>query len=239
MMKALKSRSFTLRLPLRTGFALALFLGGGFSGLHSLAPGESVLNAWHGVGQALAQDKAGSPDELVENIILNVVQTVQSDKAVQAGDVKKVMALIDEKVMPHVNFQRMTAQTVGPQWRQASAEQKQKLQAEFKVMLVRVYAGALSQVKPDTKVELRPSRDGIEGNETIVRTEVRGKGEPIKMDYRLEKAGNAWRIYDVNIGGIWLIENYKSSFREEITKGGLDGLIQSLSDKNKAAASKG
>ena len=136
---------------------------------------------------------------------VDVIDTVKADKAIQAGDVSRIIALVDAKVMPHVNFQRMTASAVGRNWREATPEQQKRLQDEFKMLLVRSYAGALTQVKDQT-VQLKPMRAKPGDNEVVVRTEVRGKGEPIQLDYRLEKSGDAWKIYDVNVLGVWLVE---------------------------------
>jgi phospholipid transport system substrate-binding protein len=136
-----------------------------------------------------------------------------------------------------VNFQRMTAMAVGRYWRQATPEQQKRLQDEFKLLLVRTYAGALAQVK-EQSIELKPLRAKPEDTEVIVRSEIKGKGDPIQLDYRLEKAGDSWKIYDVNVLGVWLVENYRSSFAQEISASGIDGLISKLTDKNKAAAAK-
>jgi phospholipid transport system substrate-binding protein len=176
-----------------------------------------------------------APDALIERVSGEVIEAVKADKGIQAGDVKRINALVDEKVMPHVNFQRMTSLAMGRYWRQATPEQKQRLQEEFKTLLVRTYSGALSQVKDQT-VQLKPMRNRPGDTEVIVRTEVRGGGEPIQLDYRLEKAGDTWRIYDVNVLGVWLVEQYRNSFAQEIGAKGIDGLIASLAEKNKAAS---
>jgi phospholipid transport system substrate-binding protein len=176
-----------------------------------------------------------APDALIKQLSTEVIDTVKSDKAIQAGDLGKIIALVDAKVMPHVNFQRMTASAVGRHWREATPEQKTKLQTEFKTLLVRTYAGALTQVK-DQSVALRPYRAAATDTEVVVRTEIKGKGEPIQLDYRLEKADAGWKIYDVNVLGVWLVEQYKSSFAQEIGAGGIDGLIGKLAERNKGAA---
>jgi phospholipid transport system substrate-binding protein len=186
---------------------------------------------------ALAQP-AGGPEALVQQLSTEVIETVKTDKAIQAGDLKKIIALVDSKVLPHVNFQRMTASAVGRYWRQATPEQQQKLQAEFKILLVRTYSGALTQVRDQT-VELKPLRAKPEDTEVVVRTEVKGKGDAIQLDYRLEKQGEGWKIYDVNVLGVWLVENYRSSFAQAISAKGIDGLIAQLAELNgKAAAAK-
>jgi phospholipid transport system substrate-binding protein len=195
----------------------------------SVALASAVVSA-----VALAQT-ATAPDALIKQVSTEVIDTVKADKAIQAGDVGKIIALVDAKVMPHVNFQRMTASAVGRHWRTATPEQQKRLQDEFKTLIVRTYAGALTQVKDQT-VQLKPLRAAPEDSEVVVRTEVKGKGEPIQLDYRLEKANTVWKIYDVNVLGVWLVEQYKSSFAQEIGTSGVDGLIAKLAEKNKAAA---
>jgi phospholipid transport system substrate-binding protein len=187
------------------------------------------------VAASVAAQAQAAPDALIKQLSTEVIDTVKSDKAIQAGDLGRIIALVDAKVMPHVNFQRMTASAVGRHWREATPEQKAKLQAEFKTLLVRTYAGALTQVKDQT-VALRPFRAAATDTEVVVRTEIKGKGEPIQLDYRLEKADAAWKIYDVNVLGVWLVEQYRSSFAQEIGAGGIDGLIGKLAERNKGAA---
>lgn len=184
---------------------------------------------------ALAQaDKA--PDALVKELAADVLDTAKADKSIQAGDVRKVIALVDQKVMPYVDFQRMTSSAVGRYWRQATPDQQKRLQQEFKVLLVRTYSGALSQVSPEQTIELKPMRSQPADTEVVVRTEIRGKGDPIQLDYRLAKAGTSWKIYDVNVLGVWLVENYRNSFAQEIGANGVEGLIGKLAERNKAAA---
>jgi phospholipid transport system substrate-binding protein len=161
--------------------------------------------------------------------------TVKADKSILSGDINKISALVDQRVMPHVNFQRMTASAVGPGWRQATPEQQKRLQEEFKALLVRTYAGAVNQVNDQTIV-VKPLRASPEDKEVIVRTEVRGKGEPIQLDYRVEKAPDApagWRIYNLNVLGVWLVDNYRTQFAAEVNAKGVDGLIASLAERNK------
>lgn len=189
--------------------------------------------AWMAV--PLAQAAAQAPDVFIRELSNDILETAKKDASLQNGDLNKVIALVDSKILPHTNFRRMTASAVGRYWRQATPAQQQRLQEEFKLLLVRTYAGALSQVK-DLSVHLLPMRARPEDTEVIVRTQVRGAGEPIQMDYRLEKAGDGWKIYDVNVLGIWLVENYRSTFAQEISKGGIDGLINSLAERNKVAA---
>jgi phospholipid transport system substrate-binding protein len=175
-----------------------------------------------------------TPDALIKQIAVDVIDTAKADKSIQSGDVNSVIKLVDSKVMPNVNFEAMTRSAVGPQWRAATPEQRSKLQAEFKVLLVRVYAGALAQIKDQT-VEVTKTLPVPGGSQVVVQSEVKGKGEPIKLDYRLDKIDNAWKIIDVNVGGIWLVTSYRSQFAQEITAGGIDGLIAKLAERNKAA----
>ena len=187
------------------------------------------------VGPFAAQAQVTAPDALIKQVSTEVIDTLKADKAIQAGDVSKIITLVDTKVMPNVNFPRMTAAAVGRPWKTATPDQQQRLQAEFKILLVRTYAGALTQVRDQT-VQLKPYRAGAEDTEVVVRTEIKGKGEPIQLDYRLEKTEGGWKIYDVNVLGVWLVEQYKNSFAQEIGSVGIDGLITKLADKNKAAA---
>ncbi|RYG39161.1 MAG: ABC transporter substrate-binding protein [Burkholderiales bacterium] len=189
-----------------------------------------------GLGLVNASQAAdgSTPDQLIRQLSVEVVEAVKSDKDIQAGNVNKIIALVDAKVMPHVNFQRMTASAVGRFWRQATPDQQAKLQTEFKTLLVRTYAGALTQVK-DQQIGMKPLRAQPTDTEVVVKTEIRGKGDAIQLDYRLEKAGAEWKIYDVNVLGIWLADQYRNSFAQEIGSNGIDGLIKSLADKNARA----
>lgn len=181
----------------------------------------------------LAED---GPEALITRLATEVLEQVKGDKAIQAGDVSKIIALVDAKVMPNVNFQRMTSSAVGRAWREATPEQRKRLQDEFKTLLVRTYAGALAQVK-DQVVHVKPLRGKAEGD-VLVRTEIRGRGEPIQLDYRVEMSDKGWKIYDLNVLGIWVVQTYQTQFAAEVNKGGLDGLINTLAERNKAAAAK-
>ena len=179
-------------------------------------------------------------DGLIKRLSTEVIDSIKTDKAIQAGDMSRVVALVDSKIMPNVNFQRMTASAVGPGWRQATPEQQKRLQEEFKTLLVRTYAGALAQVS-DQVIVVKPLRAGVDDTEVVVRTEVKGRGDAIQLDYRLEKAvgqGAGWKIYNLNVLGVWLVETYKSQFAQEINAKGIDGLIATLVDRNKANAKK-
>lgn len=181
---------------------------------------------------AMAQVEA--PDALVKRISSDVLAEVKADPAIQKGDISRIVTLVDAKIMPNVNFSRMTSMAVGRAWRQATPEQQKQLQDEFKTLLVRTYAGALGEVRDQT-LSFKPMRSKPEDTEVVVRSEVRGKGEPIQLDYRLEKTDSGWKIYDLNVLGVWLVETYRSQFAQEINTKGIDGLIANLAQRNKSA----
>ncbi len=199
--------------------------------------GALVLGAAAGAMKpAFAADEA--PDVLVKRLSTEVLDTIKADSSIKAGDVNKIMGLVDTKIMPNVNFQRMTASAVGPAWRQATPEQQKRLQDEFKALLVRTYAGALDQVSDQT-VTIKPFRGSADDQEVLVRSEIRGRGEPVQLDYRLEKTpgqGYGWKVYNLNVMGVWLVDTYRTQFAQEINSKGIDGLIAALAARNKANA---
>lgn len=183
-----------------------------------------------------AADEAA--DAFIKRITNDTLDLIKADKLLRSGDMGKLIQLVDAKLMPHVNFRRMTALATGPAWRKATPEQQKRLQDEFKILLVRTYSGALSQIS-DQVVFVKPLRAGQEDKNLVVNTEVRGRGDPIQLDYRLEKTpseGAGWMIFDLNVLGVWLIENYRTQFTKEINAGGIDALISSLALRNKSNA---
>lgn len=187
-----------------------------------------------GIGNAQAADEAA--DAFIKRVSSDILDAIKGDKSIHNGDVNKIIVLVDQRVMPNVNFLRMTASAVGPGWRQATPEQQKRLQDEFKILLVRTYSGALGQVSDQT-IAVKPLRAAADDKEVLVRTEVRGKGDPIQLDYRVEKAADgSWKVYNMNVMGIWLVENYKTQFAQEINTKGVDGLIASLAERNKSNA---
>jgi len=184
---------------------------------------------------ALAQP-AGAPDELIRTLSTDILERIKADEALKAGDIQKLSRFVDDVVMPNVNFERMTSLAVGRGWRTATPEQQKQLMTEFRSLLIRTYAGALSAVKDQT-VRVRPLRAAPDDTEVVVRSEiVQPRGEPIQLDYRLEKANSAWRIYDLNVLGVWLVETYRNQFAQEINARGIDGLIRSLAERNRRFA---
>ncbi len=175
---------------------------------------------------------AETPDAFIKRLSVDVLDTIKADKSIQGGDVSKITALVDTKILPNVNFQRMTASAVGRTWRSATPEQQKRLEAEFKALLMRTYSGALSEVK-DQSIIMKPLRMAADDTEVTVRTEIKGRGDPIPLDYRVEKAGASWKIYDLNVASVWLVETYRTQFSQEINANGIDGLIAKLSERNK------
>jgi phospholipid transport system substrate-binding protein len=187
---------------------------------------------------AWAADEA--PDAFVRRFTGEMVELVRNDKMIKAGDMNYIASVVDARVLPHLNFQRMTAAAVGPAWRQTTPEQKSRLQEEFKILLVRTYSGALTQISDQT-VTVKPLRGAATDTEVLVRSELKGRGDPIQLDYRLEKTpgqGAGWKIYNLNVMGIWLIDTYRSQFAEEINAKGIDGLINTLAERNRSNAKK-
>lgn len=176
-----------------------------------------------------------APDALIKRLSADVLTTIKSDAALKSGDIGKISALVDQVVLPHVNFRRMTSAAVGPKWRQATPEQQERLLTEFKQLLIRTYAGALAQVTDQTVV-VKPLRMAAGDTDVLVRTEVRGKGEPVPLDFRLEKKDGGWKVYNFNVLGVWLVETYRTQFAEELNKNGVEGLIQMLSSRSNLPA---
>jgi len=196
--------------------------------------------AWGTASAAVAAPEAATnaaPDTMILNVSTEVLEALRSDKAIQAGDFDRVQKLVNERILPHVDFDKMTRLAVGRAWRGATTEQRRTLTEQFRMLLMRTYSGALSKVT-DHKVRLRPSPGQDSADDVVVRTQiVPSQGDPIGLDYRLEKTADGWKIYDLNILGVWLVQNYKSEFGETISQSGVDGLIKVLTDKNQKLAS--
>ncbi|GGY92011.1 phospholipid-binding protein MlaC [Pseudoduganella plicata] len=189
-------------------------------------------------GFAVAQNANEAPDALVKRISSEVLTIAKTDKDIQAGNTRKVMDLVETKILPYVDFERMTALAAGRYWREATPEQKRQLSAEFRTLLIFTYSGALSQVRNET-IEFKPLRADPSDTEVEVRSQVNmTRGEPILLNYRVAKGASGWKIYDINVLGAWLVETYKGTFNAEISKGGIDGLIKTLAAKNKQLANK-
>ena len=202
-----------------------------------------TLAAWVAASSALwlaapVWAAAETPDALVKRLSADILETIKADPELRNGNIARISQVVDSTVMPHVNFRRMTSAAVGPQWRQATPAQRERLQQEFKLMLIRTYAGALKQVS-DQRVVVKPLRAAPDDKDVLVRTEVHGKGEPVQLDFRLENSdGKGWQIYNLNVLGVWMVETYRTQFAQELNKGGIDGLINALSNRTMAADAK-
>jgi phospholipid transport system substrate-binding protein len=187
---------------------------------------------------AQAPASAEAPDVLVKRISSDVIDTVKSDKDIQAGNRNKIMDLVNAKILPYVDSEKMTSLAAGRFWRQATPEQQKALSEEFRTLLVYTYSGALTQIRNET-VEFKPFRADPADTEVEVRSQVNmTRGEPITLNYRLVKTPQGWKIFDINVLGAWLVETYKGTFSSEISKGGIDSLIKKLHDRNQQLASK-
>lgn len=183
---------------------------------------------------AQARPDLMAPDELVRTVTLEVVGIIQKDKDIQGGDHKKVIAIIEAKVLPHFNFQAMTQSAVGRNWDKASPEQKAKLVEEFKTLLVRTYSSALASYS-NQKFDFRPLRAKPTDTDVTVNVRILQSGnQPVTLDYDMEKRPNGWKVWDVRVGGISLVANYRTEFDNAIREGGVDGLIKTLHTKNNA-----
>ena len=176
-----------------------------------------------------------APDELVKSTANDVLTIVKQDKDIQAGNIAKITALAEEKILPNFNFDRVSRMVLGKHWRTATPEQKEAFKIQFRDLLIRTYASALSKYQNQT-IEFKPLRMQPGDKEVIVRSEIiQPGGQPIAVDYSLEKAGDSWKVYDIVIEGVSLVTNYRGQFSEEVKRSGLEGLIQKLSEKNKAS----
>ncbi|MDF3839667.1 ABC transporter substrate-binding protein [Cupriavidus basilensis] len=191
--------------------------------------------AFAGAAHAQSQD-ASTPDGLVKAVVGEVMASVKSDKDMQAGNINKISALVEQKILPNANFQKTTQIAMGRNWSKATPEQQKQITDEFKTLLIRTYSGAISQIRDQT-VQFRPYRGSPDDTDATIRTQVINKGEPIQLDYRLEKTPQGWKVYDINVLGAWLTEAYKGSFNTIVGQQGVDGVIKTLQDRNRQLAS--
>ena len=200
--------------------------------------GGVVLASVALAGPALAADMA--PDAMVQKVAGETLAQIKADKSLQTGDVSRIIALVDRNVMPHVNFTRLTGTAVGPAWRTATPAQKTRLEQEFKTLLARTYAGAFKMANEKT-LKVLPMRGGAAGNDVLVQTQLVGGGEPVPMDYRLERTpgkGLGWKAYNLSVSNVWMIQSYRQQFAKIVNTNGIDGLISRLEAQNKSAAAK-
>jgi len=179
-----------------------------------------------------------APDVMVKRVAQDVLATIKTDPLIQAGNEARIREVLEAKLLPNFDFTRMTALAMGKNWRVATPEQQKRLTDEFRGLLVRTYSGALNQYRNET-IDYKPLRMNPGDTDVIVRTAVqRAGGAPVQIDYGMEKKADAWKCYDVVVGGVSLVTNYRDEFNEQIKNGGVDGLIKTLADRNRGVAAK-
>lgn len=201
------------------------------------------MRSWHRIAVAaialaflLPAHAQEAPDALVKRVAQDTVDAIKADPKLQAGDPARVREVIEARLLPHFDFARMTQLAMGRNWRQASPEQQKRLTDEFRTLLVRTYSNALTQYR-DEKIEVKPFRAEPNATDVMVRTEVVRQGKPpVQIDYGMTKASDGWKAYDVVVGGVSLVTNYRDEFNELVKSGGVDGLIKTLADKNRSGA---
>jgi phospholipid transport system substrate-binding protein len=187
-----------------------------------------------GSASAQAVDQS-TPDGLIKTVVSDVMASVKSDPEIQKGNIPRIVDLVEKKIVPYTDMRRTTEMAMGPNWKKATAEQQAQLVSEFKNLLIRTYSGALSQLRDQT-IQFKPLRAAPDDKEVVVKTVVIGRGDPVPLDYRLEKTANGWRVYDMNIMGVWLVEAYRNQFANQISQNGVEGLVKFLQDRNKQLA---
>lgn len=190
-----------------------------------------ILGSFLSISSVFAQED--SPDAMIKKVTDEVLTIVRQDKDIQNGNTRKAIELVEVKVLPHFNFQRMTALAMGKEWHKANAEQKKRLSEEFKTLLVRTYSNALTSYRDQT-IRYKPTKMPAGDADVVVKTEILQPGsKPVQLDYSLEKQPEGWKVYDVIVAGVSLVTNYRDTFAQEVRANGVDGLIQMLSSKNK------
>jgi len=188
------------------------------------------------VGSVLAQAvDQSSPDALIKTVVSDVMASVKSDPEIQKGNIPRIVDLVEKKIVPYTDMRRTTEMAMGPNWKKATPEQQSQLIGEFKNLLIRTYSGALSQLRDQT-IQFKPLRAAPDDKEVVVKTVVIGRGDPVPLDYRLEKTASGWKVYDMNIMGVWLVEAYRNQFANQISQNGVEGLVKFLQDRNKQLA---
>ena len=188
-----------------------------------------------GVLFAQAPDQTTPPDVLIKIVVTEVMTTVKADPDIQKGNIPKIVELVEKKIVPYTDMRRTTEMAMGPNWKKATPEQQTQLTSEFKNLLIRTYSGALSQLRDQT-VQFKALRAAPDDKEVVVKTVVLGRGDPVPLDYRLEKTATGWKVYDMNIMGVWLVEAYRNQFSNQISQNGIEGLVKFLQDRNKQLA---
>lgn len=199
-----------------------------------VVPFLAIFFAFTGVASAQAVDSS-NPQALVQNVTQQVMQQIASDKSIQSGDITRITQLVNDKILPYTDFRRTTQLAMGRNWRSATPEQQAQIIEQFKTLLIRTYSGALAQVR-NQQIQYKPFRASPDDTDVVVRSVVMNSGQPIELDYRLYKTPQGWRVYDINVLGAWLIQAYQQQFQEKIQQGGIDGLLQFLTQRNQQLA---
>jgi phospholipid transport system substrate-binding protein len=199
-----------------------------------LFPLFAMFFAFAHVASAQTVDTS-DPDAMIKSITQQVMDDIRGDKSIQSGDINKITQLVNEKILPYTDFRRTTQLAMGRNWRTATPEQQAQVTDQFKTLLIRTYSGALAQVR-NQQIQYKPFRANPDDTDVVVRSTVMNNGEPIELDYRLYKTPQGWRVYDINVLGAWLIQAYQQQFQEKIQQGGVDGLIQFLTQRNQQLA---
>ena len=181
-------------------------------------------------------DPMADPTTFVQQVADQALSVLKNDPAVKSGDIARINQIVDQLILPYVDFQKTTRLSAGKHWRQATPEQRTALSNAFRTTLVRTYSGALTKVDDGTTIKMLPIRGDASGNDVVVRSQVTQmtNAQPIQLDYRLEKTPSGWKIYDLNVENVWLIENYRNQFSQQISQSGIDGLIQALNKRNQS-----
>lgn len=187
-----------------------------------------------GFAFAQAPDQS-TPDGLIKAVVSDVMTSIKADPEIQKGSIPRIVDLVEKKILPYTDMRRTTEMAMGPNWKKASPEQQAQLVNEFKNLLIRTYSGALSQLRDQT-IQFKPLRAAPDDKDVIVKTVIVGRGDPLSLDYRLEKTANGWKVYDMNIMGVWLVEAYRNQFSNQISQSGVEGLIKFLQERNKQLA---
>ncbi|ETD67804.1 toluene tolerance, Ttg2 family protein [Pelistega indica] len=191
-------------------------------------PKKILFSSVLGLGLSLSVQAAQDPNQFIEKIANDTLDAIKSNGAAKSGNIAEINKIVNDYLLPHANLEKTTRLATGAPWRQASADQKQQLVSAFKQTLVRTYSGAFKNVNDTAKITLQPFRGNADANDVVVRSVITAANGPVAVDYRLEKAGDSWKVYDFSVENIWLVQNYKNQFAGEISKGGIDGLIKSL-----------
>ncbi|CAB3705087.1 Intermembrane phospholipid transport system binding protein MlaC [Trinickia soli] len=194
----------------------------------------SALFSFSSSGFAQAVD-TNSPDGMIKTVTGQVLDQIKSDSSIKSGDINKITQVVNQKILPYTDFRRTTQLAMGRAWRTATPQQQDQMVEQFKMLLIRTYSGALSQVRDQT-VQFKPFRADPGATDVVVRSTVMNNGQPVELDYRLYKTAQGWRVYDLNVAGAWLIQAYQQQFTEKINQGGVDGLLQFLTQRNEQLA---